>query len=353
MINLAKNISQKPNTWFHPFLGGIGIKTKKFVSGLLWWAQFEYWKQWFENWFWFTTQTHTSNFESFRNPTANTNTFSPLWEKRLSEQELIGNIDIRWLQSTNRKIQKVHLKLPYKTTFFDNNGKGVKPLEKWTFINFDNTSPILSKYDEKTGKHQAYAKVISIDTSDANTIEYTHGWYIRAPWLDGIIQRENTTHSQNTIKQETNPRSQVSFKWYFWPDGREIPEYILKSVTINYFGKILSPKINTQLNSINQNIRDTRQKIVSEVMWKNIKASETTGYRIQQWYIKQRETWSALDTVIHQITLTNNIELNNPNIAAIMQSIQSKTDWQKIIQQAAYVYRKQRLWHTSKTQKYH
>lgn len=352
MMHLGKNISQQSHTWFHPFLSGIWIKTKKFVAGLLW--DTPVFSQEFQNWFWFSKKAYTpSGFEPLHAQDKHQNTFSPLQSTKISEQELIGNIDVSSLQSTNRKIQKVHLKLPYKTTFFDTNGKGTTILEKWRFVNFDNNSPILSKYDEKTGKYQAYARVLSVDTSDINTLEHTNGGYIRAPWLDGIIQRNNTTHSNNQIKPENNTPRTPSFRWYIGPDGQEIPEYILKSVTINYFEKVLSPKINTQLNSINQNIWDTRQKIIVEVMWKNIKASETTGYRIQQWYIKQRETWSTLGSIVEQIASTHSIELHNPNMVALIRSIQWKKEWQKLIQQASFVYLQQRKGRTQRQKTVH
>lgn len=347
-MNFLNGIFQK-KWWnqFHPSLWNIRSRTQEFVKGIFGEKEAQNSNSGFSEWLtWSSTKDRkTSWFREFEQAKSKTNTFGSIPKKTLNTKDLIWNIETSKLISTNRKVQKVHLAIPYKTAFFDKNWSGIEILEKWTFVNFDNESPIFSMLDEKTGKYQAYAKVQSIinhqDTTQ-NTLDYTDGWYIRAPWLDSVIQRKDTTRTETIHTQTTEKPKKISFSGYIWPDGKEIPEYLIKSVTINYFWTVIAPKVNSQITSINQDIANTRKSIVAEVMWKNIPVTQTSWYIQQKASIKKRDSWKDLGNAIDAIRVEWDTALENPNITQIIKSIQSKPTWQTIVQRAAHIHMQQR-----------
>lgn len=334
--------------WFHPSLWKIRSGTQRFVSGILGGKVLNKdTTSHFSEWLGWSTKKHKTNswFKEFKWITPTPSWFWEIPKKNLNTKDLIWSIGINQLVATNRKIQKVHLSIPYNTSLFDKNWNGIEILEKWTFVNFDNESPILGILDKKTGKYKAYAKVQSIinnQDSTQNTLDYTDGWYIRAAWLDGVIQRKDTSKEETTQAQTTEKTKKISFSGYVWPDGREIPEYLLKSVTINYFWTTIAQNVNSQIININQVIAKTRESMIKEVKEKNIPIAQTAWYAQQLESLEKRDKWKAIGNAVDAIKINWEKALENPNITQIIRSIQTKPTWQTIVQKAAHIHMQQR-----------
>jgi hypothetical protein len=64
------------------------------------------------------------------------------------------------------------------------------------------------------------------------------------------------------------------------PNWEEIPDYIIKAVTINYFGKILKPKIEYSIKQTDAEIVKTREMIIKKYL--ETKSPHTTFIQTQK-----------------------------------------------------------------------
>ena len=175
--------------------------------------------------------------------------------------------------------------------------------------------------------------------SSGNTLENTWGWYIRAAWLDAVIQRPQSHNNMETPQEK--PWKTISFSGYLGPDGKEIPAYILKAVTVNYFWKNIVPKVAANIQHTDQKIGIVREILKNQYLVKKISLQETSAYKIQLKQIQEKWKMQILHTSLTQFTL-NNGDIYDSNTIQIVRSIQNTTDWELIKQKAAYIYKQKR-----------
>lgn len=280
----------------------------------------------------FTEQSHQTTFQPF--PTINTGTFEKISIPKFHAVPSTPTIDVNKLKQTSCKIRKISLKTPYKTQYFDSNWQGWAILEKWTLINFDTTKPICSFFDIKTQKNQAYVAISSIihqDDTSGNTLENISGWYIRAAWLDGIIQRKNNKITQPT----TNTKKPISFAGYYSPKSTLIPEKYVQQATQQYLWKNILPTILANITLLDKEIATTRSEITMEVLGKNIPFSQTSCYLQHMKNLEKKKSWKRLEQSIQSITL--NQQEMDPILSNYIGLLQSKPKWQEILQEAAKI----------------
>lgn len=148
------------------------------------------------------------------------------------------SIDTIGLIGTSRKIKDISkpFSIPYQTMYYNVEWTWYQGVPKWTQIEYSSQT-ICSLYDEKTGKYQAYAKVkwfTKIDDS-SNIIDSLSEWYIRTAWFDGVVNKKEPVFTKSPEKKTET----LSFAGWLWPDGREIPAYMIKYEAVKFFKKKL------------------------------------------------------------------------------------------------------------------
>lgn len=189
-------------------------------------------------------------------------------------------------------------------------------------------------------------------TSDRKTTIET--WYLRAVWLDTYLQEKpqeikkapisaslfspkvstlTNTPSWTSLWTKTSyynsqPRKNI-FSWYMAPNWEEIPDYIIKAVTINYFGKIIKPKIEDSIKQTDVEIAQTREMIIKKSL--ETKSPHTTVLQSQKEKISKKHKLTALSQAIQEAYWWKEDAFENQDLKNIILSMQKKPEWQDII----------------------
>jgi hypothetical protein len=283
------------------------------------------------------------------------NKFEEIPVKRIKKKDESRTIDISKIKQTTGRIRKTEVWIPYNADCFDESWKFTESLKKWTKILIDSESSIFSQFNTKTGKYEAYVKVkwtIHVDKFGTESID-PRSWYIQAPWLNSTVQKKSTTpwetvksQTKQTTKEEA-PKSpnywKVNFSWYLGPDGREIPAYIMKAVTVNYFWKIISPKLEATIANVDNDIMVNRQEIIKEAVIKKVSAKKTKKYKEQVEKLEKKKWLTEINQAIQTLMWSrDDTVFYDPTITKIVKWVQNTPEWQKIVQQAAVVHNKKR-----------
>ena len=131
--------------------------------------------------------------------------------------------------------------------------------------------PVLIARDGKT-----YV-TISEHTNTQDKKSVFESVHLRTPWLDENIKIATKEKTQAVFSSQTD-----LFGGYIGSNGKEIPAYILKSVTINYFGKNIVPKIQADIARIETEIVRTRKHMIAEVAQKKVAPNKVSGSETQK-----------------------------------------------------------------------
>lgn len=169
-------------------------------------------------------------------------------------------------------------------------------------------------------------------------------WYIRAPWLDlqinSVFDRD-LSKSSKEIKKSTQKRTNL-FSWYMWPNWEEIPEYIIKAVTINYFGKVIKPKIESDIEKTDLEISETREILKKEVFEKKLDFKNSDLITKQKEKLSRKHKLSAISLAIEEAYSWKQDSIMKPEVASIILSIQKKPEWNNIVLQSYQVKERKR-----------
>lgn len=264
----------------------------------------------------------------------------PIHVKMVHEKDIGPILELEKLNKTSWKIIKPSIIIPYQTMYYNTEWKWYQTIPKWTQITYDNGS-ISSIFDKKTGKYQAYAKVqwfTKQSQTSENEFESIPAWYIRTPWFDGVINKSETIPK----KSFETPKESISFSGYLWPDGREIPAYILKAVTVHYFGKKIVPKVVKSIQNTEQKIEAVRDIMKKEYITRKIPLQTTSVYSVQMQQIAEKWKLKAVHQSLQEFTI-NNGNIYNSTTQKILNSLQTTPEWELIKQDASYIYKKKRI----------
>jgi len=169
-------------------------------------------------------------------------------------------------------------------------------------------------------------------------------WYIRASWLDPQINsifNKDLSDESKVLKKSFEPKRNI-FSWYMWPNWEEIPEYIVRAVTINYFGKVIKPKIESDLKKTDIEISQTRETLIKEVLHKKVNSQKTDLLNRQKEKISKKHKLSAISKAIHEAYSWNEDSILKPELANIVLTIQKRPEWNNIILTSYEVKNKKR-----------
>lgn len=312
--------SVKENVWF------FWEKLKGIIKK--WFTPFNENKKSVFSWlFWNTISSWNSKTKSFENLKPNS----------FKETEVIKNLDISSLKETLYTIKSSDFILDSNSNFFN---------WKWDYIEtFKQNTKIYSSTTRKiySINWEAY---IFIDwhnnTSDLNfTLE---SWYLRASWLDSQINsifNKDLSEESMVLKKSFEPKRNI-FSWYMWPNWEEIPEYIVRAVTINYFGKVIKPKIESDLEKTDIEISQTREILIKDVI-NNKKNTQKSDLLIKQKQkISKKHKLSAISKAIEEAYSWREESIMKPEVADIILSMQKRPEWNNIILKSYEVKNKKR-----------
>lgn len=256
------------------------------------------------------------------------------------------NIDIASLSPTKFRTIKVERLTYAKSECFDEKWTYKETLSRGTTILIDTDKPIYSRRDVTTGRLHSFVAIKWYIYKNARNEEFVTSapGFIRTSWLDSRLQEERKKPVESP-KETTSPRKvRNSFDWYMWPDGREIPSYILKAVTANYFWKAIVPKIAINIAKTDAKIKMVRDIMKTEYLTKKIPLTETTGYKVQLKQIAEKSRMQSLQDSIKSFSMDGNTTIIDPNIDHILTWLKKTPKWQEILVQSGQVYKAKRRW---------
>jgi len=277
--------------------------------------------------FWNTISSWNSNSKSFEN----------LQPNIVTEKEVVKNLDISNLKETQYTIKSNDFILDSNSNFFSWTWNYIETFKQNTKIYSSTTRKIYSI------NWEAY---IFIDwhnnTSDKKfTLE---SWYIRASWLDlqiNSIFNKDLSDDSKVLKKSFEPKRNI-FSWYMWPNWEEIPEYIIKAVTINYFGKIIKPKIESDLLKTDIEISQTREILIKDVINNKENTQKSDLLIKQKQKISRKHKLSAISKAIDEAYSWKQDSIMKPEVADIILTMQKRPEWNNIILKSYEVKNKKR-----------
>ncbi len=222
--------------WFFDGLKSSVNKTKDRVRNTLWWGNHRKWWSSCDAGFQEMNppNSNTTWWKAglWSNPKKDTNNFWKLNEKRVSENDIWPTINIAKFKETSWII-KSEIITPYQVMYYNSEWKWYQTVPKWTHIEYKGKT-IYSFYNEKTKKHETYARVKTFTKSIGMTgrdFESVSEWYIRTPWFDGMLNK--TDKKTANVSQEKN-RKIVSLGGFHGYNKKLIPEkYVKKAIDIH------------------------------------------------------------------------------------------------------------------------
>jgi hypothetical protein len=245
--------------------------------------------------------------------------FASIEAKRLSEQEI--ERPLASLQSTDFFLKSRELPILRKTKAYTPDGKFVENLLKGTRVMIDGSKPVLVGKDAKT-----YAHVSGHNNTGVDVIE---SFLVRTPWLDSEVKSSRASKVTQKVTQKKN-----HFDGYIGYNGKEIPGYVLESVTMNYFGTILAPKIQTNLVKKDIELAQTREQVKKEYLQDKKPIDEIPSYAKQKSILAEKYTLTQVNQAIRSFTVNGSEALVNPDVQQILASLQKTPEWQRLIQKA-------------------
>lgn len=277
--------------------------------------------------FWNTVSSLSSKVNSFEN----------LKPNFFKETEVIKNLDISSLKETLYTIKNNDFILDSNSKFYSLDWKYIETFKQNTKIYSSTTNKIYSI------NWEAY---IFVDwhnnTSDLNfTLE---SGYLRATWLDSQINSifdKDLSDESKALKKSFEPKRNI-FSWYMWPNWEEIPEYIIKAVTINYFGKVIKPKIESDLEKTDIEISQTRETLIKEVLHKKVNSQKTDLLSKQKEKISKKHKLTAISKAISEAYSWKEESIMKPEVVNIVLSMQKRPEWNNIILKSYEIKNKRR-----------
>lgn len=159
---------------------------------------------------------------------------------------------------------------------------------------------------------------------------------IETPW----IKADKVEHKKT--KPTTFSPGKNLFGGYIWPNGKEIPAYIMEAVTINYFGKVIAPKLLSSIAQVEAEISENRELIKTEFLQKKVPLHKTSRYNKQKSALAKKWSLNQVYGAIQSFTL-NGTNVLSPDVTTVLKSIAKTPEWQKIICQASSVQRQKTL----------
>lgn len=306
-------------------------------------------------------------FQSFGKKEPQSNTFSALFaanpalhkEPESFQKEvpikkfqdtLEANLEPKLFKKADFKLKDSLLTLWDEARFYSHDGKYRDTFSRNTKV-FTSVSKDVFFHDGKA--------FIYIDghthTSDRKTTIETG--YLRAVWLDTYLNTKkqeakknipistSIASSKSSVIPDTTlqpphlrwqkeyynsqPRKNI-FSWYMAPNWEEIPDYIIKAVTINYFGKIIKPKIEQTIKQTDEEIVKTREALIRKTL-ETKKTAHTTALQSQKEKISKKHKLTALSQAIQEAYSWKEEALQNQDFQNIILSMQKKPEWQDII----------------------
>lgn len=325
----------------------------KKISSIVWWF-----KEAFQD----KPKSNTFKpFFSWNNQTNNQeNSFSWLKIKNIKDEIKINWLNIANFKKSTFRLTTSDFNIPNKSNFYDYNWNHINTFKKWVNILSSVWKEIYFLWDEA---------FLYIDwhnnTKDWNkTLE---SWYLRASWLDTYIitekeQQEKRKKDNNTIKTQNTYRFNLNqnnkdipkinkintnqdlyqksqwglFSWYKWLDGNELPEYIVKAVSINYFWKDFKLKLDKNINKKDDEIKTIRNIIIDNRL-KNKKTPKNIDYiSLQKENIWKRHKLKILSKAIDDAYSSKNNEIN-PEVKKLIVSIKKTKEWYVIIDRSTKI----------------
>lgn len=245
------------------------------------------------------------------------------------------------------KLNSASFSLSWEARFYSYDGKYIDTFSKNTQV-FTSVSKDVFYHE---GKAFIYIDGHTHTSDRKATIE---SGYLRAVWLDTyLVQKEekkaSVSQTSSSIKSSvlpntsmqtsawredkvyynTQPRKNI-FSWYMAPNGEEIPDYIIKAVTINYFGKIIQPKIEQTIKQTDEEIAKNREVLIKKTL-ETKKTAHTTVLQSQKEKISKKHKLTALSQAIQEAYWGKEEALENEDLKKIILSMQKKPEWQDII----------------------
>ncbi len=173
-----------------------------------------------------------------------------------------------------------------------------------------------------------------------------------------IISHDNASYSNASKKENVFERGYVKspvdakiaspvqkkclFSGYIWPNGKEIPAYIMEAVTMNYFGKVIAPKLLSSIAQVEAEISENRELIKTEFFQTKVPLHKTSRYNKQKSALEKKWSLNQVYGAIQSFTL-NGTNVLSPDVTTVLKSIAKTPEWQKIICQASSVQRQKTL----------
>ncbi len=167
---------------------------------------------------------------------------------------------------------------------------------------------------------------------------------MRATWLDSQINSifdKDLSDESKTLKKSFESKKNI-FSWYMWPNWEEIPEYIIRSVTINYFGKVIRSKIEADLEKTDIEISQTRETLIKEVLYKKVNSQKTDLLSKQKEKNSKKHKLTAISKAISEAYSWKEDSIMKPEVANIVLTIQKRPEWNNIILKSYEIKNKKR-----------
>ncbi|MDD3144772.1 MAG: hypothetical protein PHV23_01530 [Candidatus Gracilibacteria bacterium] len=247
------------------------------------------------------------------------------------EKEFYENLNFTSLSDTGYKIDSSDFTSNNPIRFYNQNGLYIETFKKNTKF----FSSVSKKIYSLNGEAYIYINGHNNTYNRENVLE---SGYIRAAWLDNKI---NTVSKKTSLNETTNIEKSLEskrniFSGYIGPNGEELPEYIVKAVTINYFGKVIKPKLDDDIVKINTDICKTREELIKGVLQKNINISNPESFKSQKEKISKKHKLTALSKAIDEAYSGKEDSIFNPEFEKIISTIKKTSDWQTKIIQGSY-----------------
>lgn len=275
----------------------------------------------------------SQNFEAFFPDTNNTK-FEDISPKKYTHKEWNKSISLKSLKWTKIPVWKNDFYTQTPVNFYDDSWKYIETFSSHTKIIPNISQNIFAVWKESYVFIQWHNHTLRKE-------QVLESWYIRTPWFDHLLGKETKETKTKPIPSYSY-NSKKLFSGYLWPNGKEIPDYILKSVTINYFNKVIQPKIQWDLDKTEQEIAQTRVFIKKEVLIKKVNIKNSKIFEKQKEFLSKKNKLTKLSSAIKNAYEAKNDAILNPDIENIIQSLQSKPEWQKIICQASFIQKQKK-----------
>ncbi|MBW7954829.1 hypothetical protein H3C61_03375 [Candidatus Gracilibacteria bacterium] len=289
------------------------------------------------------------------------NSFSGLKIKNIKDEIKINGLNTANFKKSTFRLTTSDFNIPNKSNFYDYNGKYIDTFKKGVNILSSVGKEIYFLGDE------AFLYIDGHNnTKDGNkTLE---PGYLRASWLDTYIitekererklkEKQNNSYNsykfQNTnnikinnyrkqnnqekINQDIYSNSQGGlFSGYKGLDGNELPEYIIKAVAINYFGKEFKVKLEEDINKTDSQISTIRDIIINNRLKNKTYPPNIDYISIQKEKIGKKHKLKVLSQAIDDAYSSKNNEIN-PEIEKLIISIKKTKEWDKILDRSTKI----------------